>query len=153
MPQHEKTNSRPQEFSHWHRFSSLERFLPADKAQKCYLSDIDSVLYVEWTSGKKPLCLFEVARDVGQPIESKNADVLVALSKNSLHEYPVFVVLYKVAQRDIPNYEITVKDIESFKIMQVAPKKELIGEKTPQEFANFIWKIREFCRRKFYLFH
>lgn len=151
MPQNEQTNSRPQEFSHWHRSSSLSRFLPVDKARRCYLSDIDSVLYVEWTSGKKPLCLFEVARDVGQPIESKNADVLVALSKNSLHEYPVFVVLYKVAQKDIPNYEITVKDIESFKIMQVAPKKELIGIKTPQEFAAFVWKIREFYKRKFYL--
>ena len=134
-----------------HRAPSLERFFPADRAYKCYLSDIDSVLYIEWTSGKKPLCLFEVARDVGQPIESKNADVLVALSKNSLHEYPVFVVLYKVAQKDIPNYEITVKDIESFKIMQVAPKRELIGIKTPQEFADFVWKMREFYRRKFYL--
>ena len=151
MPQHEKTNLRPQEFSHWHRSPSLARFLPTNQAQKCYLSDIDSVLYIEWTSGKKPLCLFEVARDVGQPIESKNADVLVALSKNSLHEYPVFVVLYKVAHSEIPNYTIGVKDIASFKVMQVAPKKELIGEKTPQEFANFIWKVRAFYKRKFYL--
>ena len=153
MPQHEKTNTRPQEFSHWHRTSSLSRFLPAEKAQRCYLTDIDSVFYIEWTSGKKPLCLFEVAKDVGQPIESKNADVLVALSESSMHEYPVFVVLYKVAQKDIPNYETTVKDIESFKIRQVAPKKVDIGEKTPQEFADFIWKIREFYRRKFYLNH
>ncbi len=151
MPQYEKTNNRPQEFSHWHRSPSLARFLPTHQAQKCYLSDIDSVLYIEWTSGKKPLCLFEVARDVGQPIESKNADVLVALSKNSLHEYPVFVVLYKIAHKEIPNYEVDVKDIESFKVMQVAPKKELIGEKTPQEFADFIWKVRAFYKRKFYL--
>ena len=134
-----------------HRASLLEMFFPADRAYKCYLGNTDSVLYIEWTSRKNPLCLFEVARDIGQRIESKNADVSVALSKNSLYEYPVFVVLYKVSRSEIPNYEVEVKDIESFKVMQVAPKKELIGEKTPQEFADFVWKVREFYKRKFYL--
>jgi len=123
MPQEEKTHNRPQEFSYWHRPPSLSRFLEPGKAKKCYLSDLDSILYVEWYKDHKPLCLFEVAKDIGQSIESKNAKLLMNLSKNTLNAFPVFVVLYELADSEIPNMGICVKDIESFNIRQVAPAR------------------------------
>jgi len=150
MPREENTHNRPQEFSYWHRPFSLSRFLKQEDADKCYMSDLDSVLYLEWCGDHKPLCFFEVARDIGQDIKGKNSKALENLSRNSLNKYPVFVVLYKVMDSDIPNSEVSVQDIENFKVRQVAPVICDIGIKTPQEFAELVWQVREHYRKKFY---
>ncbi len=82
---------RDRSYGNWHRPASIGRFMPAEAARSLTMADLDSVLFAEyhWPI-KLPLCLVEVAQDIGQ---EKPAGVIRKLAE--LAGIPAYVALYR----------------------------------------------------------
>ena len=89
---------RDRSYGVWHRVQSIARFLGFKRAAALTMVDLDSVLYTEcrW-SDKVPLCLVEVAKDVGQ---EKQAPVMARLAQ--MADIPAYIALYRPAVHQNP---------------------------------------------------
>ena len=63
----ERYPQRDRHYGVWHRVKSIARYLSDREARALTMADLDSVLFAEHDAASKlPLCLVEVARDIGQ---------------------------------------------------------------------------------------
>lgn len=109
------------------------------------MADMDSVLFAEYNyPDKLPLCLIEVAQDIGQ---DKPAGVIRNLAK--LAGIPAFVALYTHAEHPNPS-NTNWPDIHHFRIKRVWPHPEEGWRSlTPDEWANALLRIRGWQLRRF----
>jgi hypothetical protein len=115
----ERYQTRDRSYGIWHRMKSIGRFLGAKQAGALTMADLDAVLFAEYNyPDKLPLCLIEVAQDIGQ---DKSTGVIHNLAK--LADIPAFVALYTHA--DYPNPSNTNwPDIDHFRIKRIWPHPE-----------------------------
>lgn len=143
--QTERYTSRDRSYGIWHRVKSINRFLEQRQANALTMADLDSVLFAEYNyPNKLPLCLIEVARDIGQ---EKPAGVIINLAK--MAGIPAYVALYTHAERPNPS-NANWPDIDRFRIKRVHPHPEA-GWRTlaPQEWAKALVQIRGWQLRRF----
>jgi len=143
--QAERYPTRDRSYGIWHRVKSIRRFLTTQQAGALTMADLDSVLFAEYNyPDKLPLCLIEVAQDIGQ---DKPAGVIRNLAK--LADIPAFVALYTHAEYPNPS-NTNWPDIDHFRIKRIWPHPE-DGWRTltPDEWANALLKIRGWQLRRF----
>src|SRR4051812_13504576 len=117
--QTERYPTRDRSYGIWHRLKSIARFLEPKQASTLTMADLDSVLFAEYNyPNKMPLCLIEVAMDIGQ---EKPAGVIHNLAK--LADIPAFVALYTHADRPNPS-NANWPDISQFRIKRIWPHPE-----------------------------
>ncbi|WP_244145323.1 hypothetical protein [Paraburkholderia mimosarum] len=141
----EQYDVRDRAYGVWHRAQSISRYLCRDQAESLTMVDLDSVLFTEYDhSGKVPLALVEVARDIGQ---EKPAGVMQHLAK--LANVPAYVALYTpaaTANPSSPNWD----DIESFRVRRMWPRPEAGWRVlTPAQWARALVQIRGWQMRRF----
>lgn len=145
MSQEERHSSRDRHYGMWHRARSIGRFLDSRQARALTMADLDSVLFAEYDHPEKlPLCLVEVARDIGQ---EKPAGVIRKLAE--LADLPAFVALYTPANDPSPANP-DWPDIESFRIRRLWPHPEKAWRSvTPEEWAKALLRIRGWQLKRF----
>lgn len=131
MSRYERFGTRDRAFSVWHRHHMPD---------SCDMIDVDVFVQYRRVGGDVvPLMMLEVAQDVGQ--DYKCAKVVAKAGR--LQGTPVYVVLYRKAERPSP-FDVEVADIEVFRVKQLVPTPwdhwQLM---TPQEFREFLWHERE----------
>ncbi|KUZ59768.1 hypothetical protein WI38_22275 [Burkholderia ubonensis] len=136
---------RDRAYGAWHRAPSIRRYLRADLAESLSMVDLDSVLFTEYdNTGKIPLALVEVARDIGQ---EKPAGVMQQLAR--LADVPAYIALYTpaaAANPCNPNWS----DIESFRVKRMWPRPEPGWRVlTPAQWARALVRIRGWQMRRF----
>lgn len=110
----------------WHRPDGIKRFLGPKKAAQLAMIDIDCVEYCYRCS--TALALVETHRYTGRP---KTVKVLTGLAKRA--KVPAYRVAYKLGEDNL--------DIEWFDVQLLGqPGVTRLG---PQEFADFLWSLRE----------
>ncbi|HMN79416.1 MAG TPA: hypothetical protein PKA20_05745 [Burkholderiaceae bacterium] len=137
---------RDRTYGLWHRVKSIARYLAPTHASALTMLDVDSVMFAEyrWTD-RMPLCLVEVARDVGQ--SEKDAKVLQRLAE--MADLPAYVALYRPSDRRNPS-DPAWPDIDSFRVRRLWPKPEPgWRELTPRQWANALLQIRQWQLRRF----
>lgn len=141
----ERYAGRDRSYGNWHRAGSISRFLPAQAARNLTMADLDSVLFAEYEYPiKLPLCLVEVAQDIGQ---RKPAGVIRKLAE--LANIPAFVALYTLSERANPSNK-NWPDIASFRVKRLWPSPEAGWRTlTPQQWAEALLKIRGWQLRRF----
>lgn len=134
----ERYGTRDRSYGIWHRAHSIGRFIGAKQAGALTMADLDSVLFAEYEYGSKlPLCLVEVAVDIGQ---AKPAGVIQNLAR--LAGIPAYVALYTHA-RDPNPANANWPDIEQFRVRRVWPRPEKQWRiLTPDEWAKALVQIR-----------
>ena len=136
---------RDRSYGNWHRPPSISRFIPPEAARSLTMADLDSVLFAEshWPI-KLPLCLVEVAQDIGQ---EKPAGVIRKLAE--LAGIPAYVALY--TQAAVANTgNVNWPDIERFRIKRLWPCPEAgWRDLTPQQWADALVQIRGWQLRRF----
>lgn len=136
---------RDRAYGVWHRSNSIGRFLDRRAAESLTMADLDSVLFVEYGhSGRLPLALVEVARDIGQ---EKPASVTRELAR--MANLPAFVALYTPADRPNPASPAW-HDIEQFRVRRLWPNPE--GDwrtLSPLEWAEALVQVRDWQLRRF----
>jgi len=102
------------------------------------MADLDSVLFAEYDyPNKLPLCLVEVARDIGQ---EKPAGVTQNLAR--LAGIPAYVALYSHSGDPNPS-NTNWPDIEQFRVKRLWPKPEEGWRTlTPVDWARALVQIR-----------
>jgi hypothetical protein len=143
--QAERYPTRDRSYGIWHRVKSIARFLSAQQAATLTMADLDSVLFAEYNyPDKLPLCLVEVARDIGQ---EKPAGVIQNLAK--LAGIPAYVALYSHAGSPNPA-NVNWPDIDHFRVKRIWPHPEeswrTLG---PDEWAKALVQIRRWQLRRF----
>jgi len=140
MSQEEIYGTRGMEYSAWHRRLSTGRFVGSENAQLLAMIDLDVTLYVEYEDGnKKPICLIEVAMDIGQTY--KTATVTKNLAE--MAGIPAYVVLYKLSEKNNPAND-KYKDIDGFRTQRLNPNPEGFWTKlTPNEYAHNLLSMRK----------
>jgi hypothetical protein len=95
------------------------------------------LLFTECRWGDKlPLCLVEVAKDVGQ---EKEAPVMARLAQ--MADIPAYIALYRVAVYQNP-FDPAWPDIDSFRIKRLWPQPENgWRELSPQQWARALVRI------------
>jgi hypothetical protein len=143
--QTERYHTRDRSYGIWHRVKSIARFLGPRQAGSLTMADLDSVLFAEYNyPDKLPLCLIEVARDIGQ---EKPTGVIHNLAK--LSNLPAYVVLYSHSEYPNPS-NTNWPDIEQFRIKRVWPKPEESWRTLrPEEWARALVQIRGWQLRRF----
>lgn len=141
----ERYPTRDRSYGIWHRVKSIARFLSAQQAGALTMADLDSVLFAEYDyPNKLPLCLIEVAQDIGQ---EKSTGVIQNLAK--LADIPAYVALYTHAEYPNPS-NTNWPDIDRFRIKRIWPKPEEAWRTlTPVEWAHALVQIRGWQLRKF----
>jgi hypothetical protein len=124
---------------------SIARFLEPKQANALTMADLDSVLFAEYNyPDKLPLCLIEVAQDIGQ---DKPAGVIHNLAR--LAGIPAYVALYTHAEHPNPS-NTNWPDIECFRVKRLWPKPEESWRSlTPDEWARALVQIRGWQLRRF----
>jgi hypothetical protein len=124
---------------------SIARFLDPRQANALTMVDLDSVLFAEYNyPDKLPLCLVEVARDIGQ---EKPAGVIRKLAE--LADVPGYVVLYTPANAPNPANQ-DWPDIESFRVQRIHPNPESTWRTLkPEQWAHALVQIRGWQLRRF----
>jgi hypothetical protein len=109
------------------------------------MADLDSVLFAEYNyPDKLPLCLVEVARDIGQ---EKPAGVIQNLAK--LAGIPAYVALYSHSEYPNPS-NTNWPDIRRFRVKRVWPHPEPAWRTlTPDQWAKALVQIRGWQLRRF----
>jgi hypothetical protein len=109
------------------------------------MADLDSVLFAEYNyPDKLPLCLVEVARDIGQ---EKPAGVIQNLAK--LAGIPAYVALYSHSEYPNPS-NTNWPDIQRFRVKRVWPHPEPAWRTlTPDQWAKALVQIRGWQLRRF----
>lgn len=141
----ERYPTRDRSYGIWHRVKSIGRFLAPRQANTLTMADLDSVLFAEYEYGNKlPLCLIEVARDIGQ---DKPAGVIRNLAQ--LAGIPAYVALY--THSDLPNpSNSNWPDIDRFRVKRLWPHPEDAWRTlTPDEWAKALVQIRGWQLRRF----
>ncbi len=143
--QEERYQHRDRHYGIWHRVRSIARFLGDRDARSLTMADLDSVLFAESDYPTKwPLCLVEVARDIGQ---EKPAGVIRKLAE--LADVPAYVALYTPATTPNPANP-SWPDIERFRVQRLWPKPEAAWRTlTPGEWASALVRIRGWQLRRF----
>lgn len=143
--QTERYLTRDRSYGIWHRVKSIARFLSPRQADALTMADLDSVLFAEYNyPDKLPLCLVEVARDIGQ---EKPAGVIQNLAR--LAGIPAYVVLYTHAEHPNPS-NANWPDIDHFRIRRLWPRPEESWRSlTPDEWAKALVQIRGWQLRRF----
>jgi len=143
--QAERYPTRDRSYGIWHRVTSIGRFLQPKQAGALTMADLDSVLFAEYNyPNKLPLCLIEVARDIGQ---DKPAGVIQNLAK--LAGIPAYVALYSHSEDPNPS-NTNWPDIDGFRVKRVWPHPEPAWRSlTPQEWAKALVQIRGWQLRRF----
>ncbi|MFL9987139.1 hypothetical protein [Paraburkholderia sediminicola] len=141
----ERYETRDRAYGVWHRAPSIGRYLRPGQAESLTMVDLDSVLFTEYeNSGKLPLALVEVARDIGQ---EKPAGVMQQLAQ--LANVPAYVALYTPAPEANPTNP-NWSDIESFRVKRMWPRPELDWRVlTPTQWAQALVQIRGWQMRRF----
>lgn len=141
----ERYDTRDRSYGVWHRVKSIARFLEPRQAASLTMADLDSVVFTEYNyPDKVPLCLVEVALDIGQ---EKPTGVIQNLAR--LADLPAFVVLYTPASRPNP-FNLNWSDIDSFRVRRVWPKPEAAWRQlSPAEWAQGLVRIRDWQLRRF----
>jgi hypothetical protein len=141
----ERYPTRDRSYGIWHRAPSIARFLGARHADALTMADLDSVLFTEYDHHKKlPLCLVEVAIDIGQ---EKPTGVIASLAR--LAGIPAYVALYTHAARPNPSNPNWM-DIAHFRVKRIWPHPESNWrELQPAEWAQALVRIRGWQLRKF----
>ena len=145
----ERYQYRDRSYGNWHRTASIGRFLPAEAARTLTMADLDSVLFAEyhWPI-KLPLCLVEVAQDIGQ---EKPAGVIRKLAE--LAGIPAYVALYTQSAAANPS-NVNWPDIERFRIKRLWPCPEAgWRDLTPQQWADALVQIRGWQLKRFDVQH
>ena len=141
----ERYTYRDRSYGNWHRSASISRFLPAEVSRTLTMVDLDSVLFAEYHRPiKLPLCLVEVAQDIGQ---EKPAGVIRKLAE--LADIPAFVALYTPSSTRNPG-SVEWPDIKCFRIKRLWPHPE-VGWRTltPQQWADALVQIRGWQLKRF----
>jgi hypothetical protein len=109
------------------------------------MADLDSVLFAEYHyPDKLPLCLVEVARDIGQ---EKPAGVIRRLAQ--MADIPAFVALYTLAAGPNPANS-DWQDIDRFRVQRLWPHPEQVWRAlSPEQWANALVRIRGWQLRRF----
>jgi hypothetical protein len=143
--QTERYPTRDRSYGIWHRVKSIARFLTVQQAGALTMADLDSVLFAEYNyPDKLPLCLVEVARDIGQ---EKPAGVIQNLAK--LAGIPAYVALYSHSEYPNPS-NTNWPDIQRFRVKRVWPHPEPAWRTlTPNQWANALVQIRGWQLRRF----
>lgn len=143
--QAERYISRDRSYGIWHRVKSIARYLTAQQAGSLTMADLDSVLFTEYEyPNKLPLCLIEVAMDIGQ---EKPVGVIRNLAR--LADIPAYVALYTHAERPNPSNH-NWPDIEQFRIKRIWPRPEESWRTlSPNEWAQALVRIRGWQLRRF----
>jgi hypothetical protein len=143
--QAERYQTRDRSYGIWHRVKSIARFLEPRQAHALTMADLDSVLFAEYDyPNKLPLCLVEVAQDIGQ---EKPAGVIQNLAK--LADIPAFVALYTHAEHPNPS-NANWPDIARFRIKRIWPHPEDSWRTLkPDEWAKALVQIRGWQLRRF----
>jgi hypothetical protein len=141
----ERYATRDRSYGIWRRLKSIARYLTAKEAGALTMADLDSVLFAEYHyPNKLPLCLIEVAMDIGQ---EKPAGVILNLAR--LADIPAFVALYTHAEHPNPS-NANSPDIARFRIKRLWPHPEESWRTlTPDEWAKALLKIRGWQLRRF----
>jgi hypothetical protein len=141
----ERYPTRDRSYGIWHRVRSIARFLEPRQADALTMADLDSVLFAEYHyPDKLPLCLIEVARDIGQ---EKPAGVIRNLAR--LAGIPAYVALYTHSQHPNPSNP-NWPDIDHFRIKRLWPHPEESWRTlTPDEWAHALVQIRGWQLRRF----
>lgn len=164
MSQREITGSRDMSYSAWHRAASIGRFLRGldrDKhrvrmidgpwceypdlrketvAEQLGMIDIDHVFVDGKHFDRKPLALIESARTFGGQMTNKRATITAKLGE--LAGIPVFVVLYELADSDIPRMP-GYRDIAMFYVRPYWPlRMQHYWQMTPAQYALFLVRLR-----------
>jgi hypothetical protein len=142
----ERYPTRDRSYGIWHRLRSIARFLDPRHAASLTMVDLDSVLFCEYDhTGKLPLCLVEVARDIGQ--ETKPAGVILNLAR--LAGVCAYVCLYSYADHQNPSNQ-NWPDISQFRVKRLWPHPEESWRTlTPDEWAKALVQIRGWQLRRF----
>lgn len=123
----ERYGTRDLTYSKWHRPPSIRRYLDDRTATDLSWIDIDCCEYCERC--KEPLALLELAQDVGQStkptVVTKNLAIRARIS--------AYLVFYKVLNGDIV----------SFRLRQIAPRRNAEKNLTPAQFAVFLAGLRK----------
>ena len=141
----ERYSTRDRSYGIWHRSRSINRFLTKQQAGSMTMADLDSVLFTEYDyPNKLPLCLVEVARDIGQ---EKSTGVIHGLAR--MARIPAYVALY--THSDYPNPSNTNwPDIDRFRIKRVWPHPEPSWRTlSPDQWAKALVQIRGWQLRRF----
>lgn len=143
--QEERFGMRDRHYGVWHRVKSIARFIDVRQANALTMADLDSVLFAEYNyPDKLPLCLVEVARDIGQ---DKPAGVIRKLAQFA--DVPGYVVLYTPANEPNPASP-DWPDIESFRVQRVHPHPEATWRTLrPEQWAQALVQIRGWQLRRF----
>lgn len=143
--QFERFLQRDRAYGVWHRARSIARYLGFGRAAQLSMLDLDSVLFTEYDAlGKTPLCLIEVAMDIGQ---DKPAGVIRRLA--AMAGIPAYVALYTPAPHMNPT-NVNWKDIERFRIQRIWPHPEKgWRDLSPGEWADALVRIRGWQMRRF----
>jgi len=143
--QEERYPQRDRHYGVWHRVNSIARFLTDSDARSLTMQDLDSVLFTEYHyPDKLPLCLVEVARDIGQ---EKPAGVIRKLAE--LADLPAYVALYSPAN-DANPASPDWPDIERFRVRRLWPCPERSWRTlTPDQWAKALVQIRGWQLRRF----
>ena len=97
---HERYHTRDLAYSAWHRADSIRRYVGDAWANELTYIDIDGLEYCR--ACREPLCLIELARDVGQT--DKTTRVLVKLGERA--DLPVVLALYSTNGGDITGFRV-----------------------------------------------
>ena len=138
-------DTRDRAYGAWHRAPSIGRYLETEQAESLTMVDLDSVLFTEYdNSGKLPLALVEVGRDIGQ---DKPAGVVRRLAE--LADVPAYVALYTTAPRPNPTNP-NWADIKSFRVQRLWPQPEARWRVlTPPQWARALVQIRGWQLKRF----
>lgn len=141
----ERYPTRDRSYGIWHRVKSIARFLGARQAGALTMADLDSVLFTEYDYGNKlPLCLIEVAVDIGQ---EKPTGVIRNLAR--LAGIPAYVALYTHSEYPNPS-NTNWPDIDHFRVKRIWPKPEESWRTlSPDEWAKALVQIRCWQLRRF----
>ena len=145
VPGGERYAQRDRSYGNWHRTGSIARFLPERRAKSLTMLDLDSVLFAEYEHPcNLPLCLVEVAQDVGQ---DKPAAVMQKLAE--LAGLPAYVALYRTSLSANPANP-QWPDIDQFRVRRLWPQPEASWRVlTPQQWADALVRIRGWQLKKF----
>lgn len=127
-------------YSQWHRINSIKRFVGEKNARLLAMIDIDVTIYVEYEdSTKEPICLIEIARDIGQVNKPSTVTRKLAEKANIY----AFTVLYTVSKTAKNPAAEQWHDVEHLRVKQIYPNKTSWKELSPAEWANVLLNMRK----------
>lgn len=126
MSLHERTGARDLTYSRWHRPDSIGRYIDRRAASQLTMIDIDAVEVCAHC--RRPIALIETKHSAAQVIA---ATFTVALAQ--MAGIRAYLVRYRTDDTD---------DIVGFRVQQLEPFCEDSVDWTPQQYADFLVRLR-----------